>query len=402
MAIFGLVIKMRCMALLNHYHYDCAIIHYAEIGIKGKNRGTFEHKLIQNIRTKLGNSVTSHAFNAGHITVMLDPLSDMDRIDSALKKIPGVAYFSLAYRSSLSVDAISDMVVSHVKPLVYDTFKIDTARHVKTFHLNSIELNQTIGGAVIDAYHKKVKLKDPDLTVKIELAKDSAYISFENKKGVGGLPTDATQKVVALISGGIDSPVASYLMMKRGCEVIFVHVKNDTQMACATEDKMMMLVKQLSQYQIKTRFHIIPFELIQHHIVANVHSSYRMLIYRRVMMKLAAKIAKMYHALFLVVGDSFSQVASQTFHNLHSTYGASDVHVLSPLIGFDKQEIVDISRQIGTFDISSLPYGDCCTYFMPKHPATKSTPQILDAEELKLDLLPMIDDAIKRMTVITL
>jgi len=213
--------------------------------------------------------------------------------------------------------------------------------------------------------------------------------------GVGGLPTDQRQKVVCMLSGGFDSPVAAYMMMKRGCEVIFVHFNNKNQESCSVKNKIIDLAKQLSKYQIKTKLYIIPFERLQKEIIMNVHSEQRMLIYRRFMLKISSAIAKIEKARFLVVGDSLSQVASQTLDNLEATYSGIDTNIFTPLIGLHKKEIMAISREIGTHDISEQPYGDCCSYFLPKHPELHANKGLILENEERFDTDASVKDAVE-------
>ena len=263
-----------------------------------------------------------------------------------------------------------------------------------------MELNSKLGEVIIKALNKKVKMKSPDIMLKIELSKKSAYISNEDIKGVGGLPTNPQQKVVALLSGGFDSPVAAYLMMKRGCEVILVHFHNKNQASSSVESKITKLAEQLSKFQVKTKLYIVPFESLQKEIIMKVNSKLRMLVYRRFMLKIASEVAGMNKAKFLIVGDSLSQVASQTFENLEATYTGLDKHVLSPLIGLDKREIIEISKRIGTYEISAMPYGDCCSYFLAKHPTLKADVKLLEKNEALFDVDKLVEDVLSKSRVI--
>ena len=282
-----------------------------------------------------------------------------------------------------------------VKELSFDSFKINARRHDKSIPMRSMDVNREVGAAVAVAYpDAKVQMVNPDLEITIGLQKNAAHLSTGKIPGVGGLPTDPRQKAVALLSGGLDSPVAAYMMMKRGCEVIFAHYQNTNQMTNAVEDKIIQLARQLSKYQVKTRLLIIPFEGIQKEMIRHVKANLRMLVYRRCMLRMSSTLAQQEHANFLIVGDSFSQVASQTHQNLAATYADCDTHILSPLIGMDKKEITEISRTIGTFDISALPYGDCCSYFLPKHPELRAHLGTLRRCESSMDLTELEADAL--------
>ncbi|MBW2992274.1 tRNA 4-thiouridine(8) synthase ThiI [Candidatus Woesearchaeota archaeon] len=375
---------------------EFAIIHYAEIGLRGKNRSFFENLLIDNIKKKLG--ADSIVRETGQIRIDLKEI-DISKAEEVLKRIPGIAYFSFAKRSKLDVDSIKKDVLEFLKDKKFETFKVDAMRRDKTVKIDSQELNYILGEEIIKKYKKKAKMKDCDLLLKIEMTTKNAYISAEDIKAVGGIPTKMNQKVVALLSGGFDSPVAAYLMMKRGCSVILVHFQNRNQMTNAVQDKIEKLAGQLSRYQINTKLYIVPFDDIQKQIIANVRSEMRMLVYRKFMLKISSEIAKKEKAKFLVVGDSLSQVASQTLENLSATYFNSEKPILSPLIGMDKDEIIKISRRIGTYDISELPYGDCCSYFVPKHPELKAKAGELDKAFSDIDVSGLVEEAVEKVKV---
>lgn len=379
--------------------FDSVVVHYAEIGLKGKNRTYFENLLINNIKTKLGKLADSCIRESGQITINLAKRANLSKVKDIVSRIPGIAYFSFSIRCGLDIKQIKKAAFDSLKDKNFKTFKVDSERRDKSIKPDSMGLNCLLGEEIIKKYNKKVKMKEPDLLLKIERTSTHAYISFQNIGGVGGLPTNQKQKVVALLSGGFDSPVASYLMMKRGCEVILVHFQNRNQMTASVQNKIESLAKQLSRYQIKTKLYIVPFEKIQKQIIANAHSTLRMLVYRRFMIKIASKIAQLEKARFLVVGDSLSQVASQTLENLEATYYSSEKHILSPLIGVDKKEIMDIAKRIGTYDISALAYGDCCSYFLPKHPELKATKGLLEKIESGFEVEDLVKEAVGKVRI---
>ncbi|MFH0752038.1 MAG: tRNA uracil 4-sulfurtransferase ThiI [archaeon] len=373
--------------------FDSVVVHYAEIALKGNNRSTFEKLLIDNIRKKV--DAESVKRDDGQITINLNEGFDYEKVKTSLKKIPGIAYFSFARSCDSELEVLKKEVVDFIKDEDFSTFKIDAQRRDKRYGVKSTELNALLGSVVIDVYGKKVKMKTPDLVLRVEVTGNGAYLSKESVQGVGGLPTNPKQKVVALLSGGFDSPVAAYMLMRRGCEVILVHFKNENQMASSVEGKIVDLAGQLSCFQIKTVLYIVPFGRIQKEIIMRVKAESRMLVYRRFMLKIASKVAEVNGARFLVVGDSLSQVASQTIENLEATYADAGAHVLSPLIGLNKEEIINISRGIGTYDISAQPYGDCCSYFLPKHPSLKVNVGILRDMESQFDVGSLVGDAVK-------
>lgn len=371
--------------------FDSVVVHYDEIGLKGGNRVQFEKRLISNILTKLGDGVGTCKRESGQLTISLYESSDRLRLCEILSKIPGIAYFSPSYRTNVDLPCLEKLALAVLAEEPFETFRIDTRRHDKLWKMKSMEVNARLGSIVLNAYpDKKVKLKNPDLTLKVEINVKNAYLTVKKLPGIGGLPTNPRQKVMALLSGGFDSSVAAFLMMKRGCQVMFIHFQNQNQMTSSVENKIQLLAEQLAKCQVETILTIIPFENIQKEIIKTVRSTQRMLIYRRIMLQMASAMAGRRKARFLVVGDSFSQVASQTYDNLDATYQASPHHVFSPLIGMDKKEIVRIAKSIGTYDISALPYGDCCTFFLPKHPELRGRADDLQKIEASIEELELL------------
>jgi tRNA uracil 4-sulfurtransferase len=371
---------------------DHFIVHYDEIGLKGANRSYFEQMLMNNIKAKLGPKVKRIKRESGQITVVANNHEDSKEIKQGLTEVSGIAYFSPAIICKLDMDDIKKQSIEFIENEEFTTFKIDAKRHDKHNDLDSRKINNELGDHVRTNLNKTAKMKDPDLALKVEITRSNAYLSHENIQGVGGIPIRRKQKVVTLLSGGFDSPVAAQLMMKRGCEVIFVHFQNENLVKKSVENKILKLTEQLSKYQLQTKLYIVPFEELQKEIIMKVPPKIRMLIYRRFMIKISEEIAKQHRAFFLVTGDSLSQVASQTIENLRATYANSDMQILSPLIGMDKKEIIAISRIIGTHDISKLAYCDVCSYFLPKGPELKASTRLLD------DLQATIDPEIVKRT----
>lgn len=331
--------------------FDVAVVHYCELGLKGGNRRTMEEFLMNNIRRKLGYMIKKIRRETGKITLMLSDAFEEEAFIDPLKRIPGIAYFSMAKKVSMDLDELKAAALEFVKDIEFTTLKVDTRRHDKSYPLKGLEISRQVGGYLFAHLEgKRAQMKNPDLMLKVEITHTAAYLSAGRINGPGGLPTDKRQKVVALISGGLDSPVAAYTLMKCGCEVTMVHFQNANQMTDAVEDKVQQLARQIGKYQVKTRLIIVTFEDLQKHIIMTVKASQRMLVYRHVMLNLAANVADKIGAPFLVVGDSSSQVASQTHENLAATYAGCPKHILSPLIGMDKVEITAISKEIGTYD----------------------------------------------------
>lgn len=374
---------------------DFVVIHYGEIAIKGKNRGSFEKLLIKNIKQKLNGASAGFRRESGQISMELAETADIKAVEEAMKCIPGIAYFSFVKRCSNDPEVLKATVLDYIEGLEFVTFRINAKRRFKSYPVKSMDLNVLLGSAVVEKYNKKVQMKGADLNVKVEIAKDWGYISLEDIRGTGGMPTDNRQKMVGLLSGGFDSPVASYMMMKRGCKVILVHFRNKLQEGECVDDKIRQLAEQLSKFQTETLLYVVPFEDIQRNIIMNVHSGSRMLIYRRFMIKIASKIADRHGAKFLITGDNLSQVASQTFDNLLATYEDTPKHIFTPLIGMDKQEIIDTTKKIGTYDISAMPYGDCCSYFVPPHPELRAKANDLQDMEGRFDAEALMNTSIE-------
>lgn len=352
--------------------YDGIIVHYNEIATKGKNRAFFENKLLTNINL---------AFNKEHkiyrkyglIYINLNENYNFEKTKQILKKIPGIAHFSFIKKASLDFENVKEKTFFFLKSINFKTFKVETKRNNKNYKYKSPDINAMLGEYIFKNLNKKVDVKNPDLIYYLEVCEKEIYMYFEKIKGIGGLPVGTGGKVICSLSGGIDSPVSAYLFMKRGFFVNFVHIYNNTLVKTQVLDKIKKLVEKLSKYQPNTKLYIIPFSEIQKQIIANVQSDYRMLIYRRYMFKIINEIAIKEKAKGIVTGDNLGQVASQTIENITSIYSASKLPIFSPLIAFDKNEIIKIAKEINTFNISIEPYPDCCSYMLSKHPKTSST-----------------------------
>tara|TARA_Y100000310_G_scaffold259876_1_gene268692 strand:+ start:1 stop:1119 length:1119 start_codon:yes stop_codon:yes gene_type:complete len=362
------------------------IVHYDEIGLKGKNRGKFEDRLVSNIKKVVKCQVRKEY---GYIVV------DTEDDVSKLSKIPGIAFYAKALESSLELDDIKAKVLELLKNEEFESFRIRTVRHNKQYSLTSPELDKVLGSEVVTKLNKKVSLKEFDRQVYVGVCNKNCYLYLEKVKGVGGLPVGTAGKVVSLLSGGLDSPVASYLMMKRGCEVVFVHFVNYSQNKGSVLGKIEKLVEKLKEFQGYGKLYVVPFDDIQKELILKVKADYRMVMYRRFMMRIAEEIMKKEKALGLVTGDSLAQVASQTLENLDCVYSVVSSNVYSPLIGMNKQEVVSLAKQIGTYDISIIPYGDCCSFFIAKHPVTKGKKE--DCEKFDLDVDGLVKGVLEKM-----
>ncbi len=378
-----------------------ALVHYHELALKGRNRKHFEYRLVHHLRRAL-KPITHIRVEAlqGRIRVSFEDEATWPRLQGQLKRVFGIVNFSLNRSVPLAFDnpnitALKTAIQSNLPTYSYNTFRVSAKRADKRFPKNSMEVEQEIGAAVVEQTGKKVQLKDPDLTILIELVPPEAYYSCHRDNGAGGLPTGTGGKIVSLISGGIDSPVAAYRMLKRGCKAVFVHFHGRPYLSRVSEEKVQDIVKLLTSYQLHSRLHLIPFGDIQSQIVVNSPPSVRVVLYRRLMLRIAAKIAEQEEAWGLVTGDSLGQVASQTPENIAVINQATTMPILRPLIGMDKIEITQQAQAIGSFETSIEPDQDCCTLFVPKHPRTRcDLSSILKVEE-HLDIPGLIQQGLQ-------
>ena len=368
--------------------HDCVVVHYGEIGTKGKNRGFFENKLMDNIKKIIDTKIDKQY---GRLVLEGNPKNLAD-----LSGVLGIVSFSPAVRTELDIEKIKDKALLLAKENPAGTFAIETKRSNKNFTLDSKQINRIVGEHVAKNTGMKVDLNSPVKKIFIEVSDKECYIYDKKIPGPGGLPVGVSGTVVSLLSGGIDSPVASYLMMKRGCNVVFVHFHNYTS---KIEEKIEKLVAVLNKYQYKSKLYMVPFFPIQEKIIEKIPETHRMIVYRRVMMRIAGKIAEKEGAKALVTGDNLAQVASQTLDNLDVIHSASNETVFSPLIGMDKNDIIDIAKNIATYDLSILPYPDCCTYMIAKHPETRAKKEEIESMEKELDIKALVDYGIEKAEV---
>jgi len=375
--------------------YDFIIVHYNEIAIKGNNRYLFEDKLVSNITNQLvipkGGIIKR--FGLILIDLSLVPEKDEQKIKEILLRIPGIAYFCFSRKAKNDYIDIKEKTIELLKETDFKTFKVIARRSNKKFFMNSREVNEKLGEYVLETLNKKVDVHAPDTIIYVEIG-DRETIIYTNKiVGVGGLPVGSTSKVICSLSGGLDSPVAGYIMMKRGCDVVFVHIYNNSLVKEEIKNKIKLLVNQLTKFQGKSKLYIVPFSDIQKEIIANIPSTHRMIIYRRYMFKIMNQIARIERAKGIVTGDSLGQVASQTLDNIACIYKASNIPVLPPLIGMNKDEIIEISKKIGTYEASIIPYPDCCSFMNSDHPVTKGWYD--DILKFEQDISPKEENLIK-------
>ncbi len=378
------------------------LIHYHEIGLKGKNRGRFEQQLLTNISRALkGLPHGAVRRLSGRIILELAPDADFGAIRERLADVFGIANFSDAVHVPNAIERIREGAWDVVRNVDFGSFKIAARRGDKKFPLTSEEINRDVGAHVQTLSRARVKLDDPDVTCFIEVSYQGAFIYTEKIPGPGGLPVGANERAVSLLSSGIDSPVASYKTMKRGVRLSFVHFHSQPYTNRSSQRNTEELVRVLTRYQYQSTLYLVPFVEIQRRVMTHSPSGYRVIFYRRAMLRIAETIAEREGAQALVTGESIGQVASQTLSNMRAIEEVTPLPLLRPLCGDNKEEIIDLARRIGTYDISIEPYEDCCTVFVPKHPETRANLKTVHANEPKLELSPLIEQALKATDVIT-
>ena len=384
--------------------YTYIVIHYAEIGLKGQNRPFFEKRLEKNIKKSFErDEITFKSIERkyGRILVKLSENPKLGRIDKTLSNVFGIANFSFAVKVKSKIEEIENKAVEILKVENFQTFKIDTRRSDKKFPMKSMEVNEKVGQKVVDNLKKNVDLENPDKTVFIEITWDGAFIYLEKIDSLGGLPVGTGNKTLVLLSGGIDSPVAAYLLNKRGVENIFIHFYSCLHTGQASINKAKKIVEILNEYQFKSKLYLVPFIEIQREILDQSPPSLRILLYRRFMFRIAEKLAEKQEACVLTTGESVGQVASQTLENIKAISESIKTPILRPLIGFNKEEIISLSKKIGTYETSILPCQDSCTQFMPDHPETKATIKQIKKAEENLDLDKLIEMGVQSIEEVT-
>jgi thiamine biosynthesis protein ThiI len=361
---------------------NSVLIRYHEIALKKGNRAYFTELLKRNILSAV-KDLGAKEIRSLPARLLLAFKKDVDQ-ETVIRRISsvfGVANFSLVETTARDIEALRARILEALNGTRFDSFRIETQRGDKTFPLNSPEINRRLGAAVKEKSAARVDLTHPELTVFVEILPRDAFFGFNKIPGAGGLPVGASGRVVSLISGGIDSPVAAYRMLQRGCRLIFVHFHSAPYLDKTSQEKVRQLVTALTRHQFQSRLYMVPFGEIQRQIVAAVNRPLRVILYRRMMLRIAEGLARKEKAKALVTGESLGQVASQTLENMAVIQQAAALPILRPLVGMDKQEIIDQARRIGTFEISSIPDQDCCQLFVPKHPATKARfDEVEDAE----------------------
>lgn len=386
---------------------EVILVKVGELILKGLNKRNFETQLIRDIKRRI-KPFGQYDIKIAQSTISLesiDNISNLDDILPIIAKVSGITRFSKAFRTKKDIDEIKNTIQSDLAPILssVSSFKVESKRSDKKFFMKSPQISEEIGGYILDNFpNLKVDVHNPDVTVYIEIRDLGAYILTDSQKGIGGLPSGTSGRAAVLISGGIDSPVAAFMMAKRGLNLIAIHFASPPYTSAKAEKKVCDLLEKIEQYSGPIKLFIVPFTNIQQQIRKNCPEELSTLITRRMMMKISQIISQKENCKALITGESLGQVASQTLPALCCTNEGLSMPVLRPLIGMDKDEIINISTKIGTFDISIQPFEDCCTVFTPKRPKTRpSMSQIKDAEK-GIDWDSLINDAVNNVKIINI
>lgn len=379
---------------------EVVLAKYGEMALKGLNKRTFEDMLTKNIkrRLKLIGSFTCTTAQSTMYIIPNDENADLSDVIDRVGKIFGIATLCRACVCEKNFDDIAEKSVEYLADVLNNahTFKVNAKRADKAFHMKSPEICMELGGILLEKFpHLTVDVKNPQVTVTVEIRDTNAYVHGENLKGAGGIPVGSSGKAMLLLSGGIDSPVAGWMMAKRGVHIEAIHYVSPPYTSDRAQLKVEQLCDKLTDYCGGIAFHCVPFTEIQEAIKDNCPEEFFTIIMRRIMMEIAQRIAAKDNCLALITGESVGQVASQTMAAIACTDAVCRIPVFRPLVGMDKTEIIEIARKIDTFETSTLPYEDCCTVFTPRHP--KVRPQLSDVEKAQnnFDFEPLIQKAVE-------
>ncbi|MBI1804380.1 MAG: tRNA 4-thiouridine(8) synthase ThiI [Ignavibacteriae bacterium] len=378
------------------------IVHHHEITLKGDNRGFFEKQLRRNVRLAIADLVpSSTVVSGGYGRFVIDLPSNIsiEVIADRLTTVFGLSNVCIGVRVQQDVEEFTGAAGQLLEGETFRTIRVDTRRPDKNFPVRSMEVNARVGEYLCKRFGVRANLTAPDETIFIEIVNGAAYVYRSKLKGAGGLPVGASGRVVSLISAGFDSPVASWMLMKRGGTVVFVHFHSMPYTSERSIDQVRQLVESLTRYQFSSKLYLVPFAEIQQEIVLQSPQPLRVILYRRMMLRIAESLAHREKAEALVTGESVGQVASQTLRNIRAINAVATLPVLRPLSGTDKEETIAVARMIGTYDISKEPYDDCCSFLAPRKPETWATIEEVENAEKKLDIHSIITRALGRVTL---
>ena len=380
---------------------SCILIHYDEIAVKLGNRSWFEKQLVKNIKNQI-KPLPFSSIKKFSARIFINDI-DITKSNQYMSKLSSVMGISSIHLMRDLISEESDIKKNSLELLElekdnFQTFKIFTKRQNKKFLKTSQELNAIVGEVICTKLNKKVNLKNPDIELRIELVEDRAFIGHQYNTGFGGLPVGCGENALSLISSGIDSPAASFKMLKRGVQLSYIHFHSAPATGKESIDNVKKIIDKLSEFQSSKKLFLVPFLDVQKEIMKKAPNKYWVILFRRAMIKLSCLIAKKINAKALVTGENVGQVASQTLSNINVISESTNIPILRPLIGYNKKEIVNLATQIETYKISILPYEDCCGFFVPKHPETKAKiGHIKECEkDIKFDLESLSDNVIKK------
>lgn len=381
----------------NKLTYDHILVRFGELSTKGKNRKDFIKRLLTNVKNALRDfNELTYERTHDRMYIMLNG-EDHEAVAKHLQQVFGISSFSFAVKVASDIEVIKQTCLVLAKQSDAQTFKIEARRSFKQFPMVSDEINREVAEEILRNTDIKVNVREPQLRIQIELHQEATYIMTGKIKGNGGYPVGVGGKALVMLSGGIDSPVACYMTMKRGVAIECIHYASPPYTSQAAQDKVLELARAIAPYQGHIRLHIIPFTDLQLAIYKNCDESYAITIMRRMMYRIAERVAQKQNCLAIVNGESIGQVASQTLESMQTINCVTDMPVIRPVACLDKLEIIDISQKIGTYDISIQPFEDCCTIFTPKNPVTKPTKHRAERLEGRFDFTSLIEDCIARM-----
>lgn len=373
-------------------------IKYGELTTKKGNRNVFIKKLNNNIKNVLGS--IDYKMKSDRSRIYIETIY-IDEVVNKLKNIFGIHSIVVAYKVDNNTDIICDTVLELIENLSFNTFKIDTKRALKSFEIHSMDFNKIVATKILKNKSVKVDVHNPDILIKIEIRQEGTFIYFNEIKGLGGYPVGIQGKSLLMLSGGIDSPVAGYLALKRGVDLECLYFESPPHTSEMAKNKVIELANIINKYSGSIKVNIVPFTKIQETILKNTKEEYIITIMRRMMYRIAEKFAKMKKMQVIFNGESIGQVASQTLSSMNVINNVCNIPVIRPVACMDKLEIIDIAKKIGTYETSILPYEDCCTVFVPKHPVINPTIEKCELYEANFDYDSLIDDAINNIEVIT-
>jgi thiamine biosynthesis protein ThiI len=371
------------------------VVHYKELALKGRNRPWFVKLLLRNMKVALrGVDVRSVRSVMGRLEVELGPAASWAEARNRLQGVFGIANFSIAGRAPLELSALASAILQDLADRDVESFRVSVRRADKRFPLTSPQIEREVGGLIKERKGWRVDLERPVLNIRVEMLPEHAFYFFSKEPGAGGLPTGTGGRVACLLSGGIDSPVAAYRMMRRGCSVLLIHFHSYPILSRASQEKVRELAALLARHQLQSRLILVAFGELQQQVLLAVAPELRVVVYRRLMMRIAERIARRWRAQALVTGEVIGQVASQTLDNLSTIAASTGMEILRPLVGMDKDEIIAEAERIGTLPISNIPDQDCCQLFTPKHPSTRVFIRQVERAEASLPIAEMVESAV--------